>query len=188
MPLVLILLMGLFAACSPSLESRVKKFEDAINSGNVSDVMLFYSNVVTVEVGGVSTPMDAVELRQLAEWDSIVHTHVHFTITGMSKDTVTCIKSESNEWYGAFGIDTVYFDPWVFTFEDGLIRSMRSTLTPESQSQMTGAFEKFYAWAYQNRPRKLKELMPEGKPIYGPTSAQKWMELLKEWREDTGGH
>ncbi len=185
--LVLILVLALFAACSPSLESRIEKFEAAINSGNVSDVMLFYSDVVTVEVGGVSTPMDDVELRQLAEWDSIVHTHVHFTIKGVSRDTVTCIKTESNDWYRAFGIDTVYFDPWVFIFEDDLIRGMKSTLTQESTQRMAGAFREFYTWAYENRPRKLKELMPEGKPIYGPGSAKKWMELLKEWHEDNTG-
>ncbi|NIP41937.1 MAG: hypothetical protein GWO41_16630 [candidate division Zixibacteria bacterium] len=185
--LSIIFLLTLVLSCGKGLEGKIKAYEDAINSHDVEAVLAFYAEPVTIEMGRVSSPLTETELRPLAEWDSIVNTEVSFTVKETRGDTVYCTKTETNDWYKAFTIDTLYFDPWIAVFEDGKIRQITYVHTPESIRRMAEAYKSFYDWAYEERPIKLKELMPEGQPIRGVTSAKKWMEILTEWREETGG-
>ena len=183
----ILILLVLTVSCGDGPEAKIKAFEEAINSHDVDAVLAFYTEPVTIEMGRTSRPLTETELRPLAEWDSIVNTQVSFTVKETRGDTVFCSKTETNDWYKAFTIDTIYFDPWIAVFEEGKIRQITYIHTRESIRKMAEAYKGFYDWAYEERPIKLKELMPEGQPIRGVTSAKKWMEILAEWREETGG-
>ncbi len=180
---IFIILIVLLQACSSEKANVVKEFEDALNRHDIQEILTYYDRDVTIVMGGVSQNVDREQMQPLAEWDKVVDSYVRFDIREVSGDTVKCTKTETNEWYRLFGIDSVYFETWDFIIEEGKITKMMTRLTMRSQAQMGMAMGNFMKWLRQDNPELVEELIPKGQPQFGAESAQRWMDLLRQWRE-----
>jgi len=181
--ILLVICVTAILACSSENKDFVKSFEDAINSHDVDRVMSFYSTEVSIMMSGVANSLFREEMRPMAEWDAAVNTQVHFRVVNISGDTITCIKEEQNDWFRLFEIDTIFFDPWQIVVENGKITAMMSELTRRSAMAMQRGMNTFMNWASIKHPQELLALMPDGEFTYGADAANKWLELVREWRE-----
>ena len=181
--ILLVICVTAILTCSSENKDFVKSFEDAINSHDVDRVMSFYDREVAIVMNGVPNSLFHDEIRPMAEWDAAVNTQVHFRVVNISGDTITCIKEEQSEWFRLFDIDTVFFDPWQFVVENGKITAMMSELTRGSTMAMQKGMKAFMNWASIKHPQELTALMPEGEFTKGADAANKWLELVRKWRE-----
>jgi len=182
----LLVLSFAIVSCGSGHKEFVSKFEAAVNSHNVEDVLSFYDRDVTVNMGRQSTNIDREDMRPLAEWDSIVNTRIRLDIIRENGDSIIGRKIEKSEWFRLYGLDSVIFDPWIVLVEDDVITTIFSQLTIESATRMSQASTSVQEWAMQERRKDLNELMPEGSFRYGTEAAIRWLKLLREWRKATG--
>jgi hypothetical protein len=181
--ILLVICLTAILACSSEKKDLVNSFEEAINCHDVDLVMSFYDREVSIVMSGVTNTLFHDEMRPMAEWDAAMNTKVHFRVVDIKGDTVNCVKEEQSDWFRLFDIDTVLFDPWQFIIEKGKITAMSSKLSGKSALAMQYGMKAFTNWASIKHPKELEALMPEGVFTFGTDAANRWLELVREWRE-----
>lgn len=181
----LLLFFVMTLGCAPKPASRLKAYQEALNSHDVDRVMSFYAEDIRFEVIGGHVKKGKENLRGWAEWDAAVNCHLTFTDLVVRGDTVTCKAIEQNDWYRLAGIEKVYYGSNTIIFRDELITKIKAELTEESARAIGEAFQSITEWASQERSQQLAELMPEGKIVYSAETAKGWLALLRERQEET---
>jgi hypothetical protein len=124
------------------------------------------------------------DLRGGAEWDSVINSRFYFSGFRMAGDTVFCKCTEENGISKLQGIEKEYFDPVMFIFRDEKIKYTKWEMTPESQQINKIAYGTVVEWASLKRPEQLAELMPDGKFVLSAVTANGWLALTREWRDN----
>ncbi len=169
--------------CSPTLENRVKTYEQAHNKHDVEKVMSLYTNDITFEIVGTWKKAGNKEVRELAEWDAATNSHMIISDIKVIEDTVTFKLKEGNDWFRLAGIEFMYYEPCKMKFQDGLIKEIKAEVTQESIMAFKEVWPSIYQWMSEERNEELSELISEGEFVYNSENAQKWLSLLKEWQE-----
>lgn len=173
-------------SCAPDLAERVRDYQAACNAHDIEKLMSFYSDDIRFEIVGVWVKQGRQAVRELAEWDKATSLRMEISDVSISRDTVTFKLVERNDWWTLAGIGAVCYEPCVIAFGNGLIVEVRATMTQESLDAYARVWPSIVAWAKQHRLEELKELLPDGRFIYGREPALKWLALLREWRSAEG--
>lgn len=182
---VVVSLMIMFLSCAPDLAARVNAYAQAYNSHDVEKIMSFYSDDIRFEAVGFFVKEGKEDVQNLTEYDAAVNIHMTISNIKVRGDTATFTLIESNDWFRLAGIEELIYEPNRVVFQDGLIKEIRAEITPESAKTVGKAWQTIMQWASRERSEALAELMPGGKFMYTAESAQKWLKLLKDWREAT---
>ncbi len=181
--LIILLLVGNILGCSPTLENRVKTYEQAHNKHDIEKVMSLYTNDITFEIVGTWKRAGNKQVRELAEWDAATNSHMIISDIKVIEDTVTFKLKEGNDWFRLAGIEFMYYEPCKMIFQDGLIKEIKAEGTQESIMAFKEVWPSIYQWMSEERNEELSELISEGEFVYNSENAQKWLSLLKEWQE-----
>jgi limonene-1,2-epoxide hydrolase len=156
----------------------------AYNSHDAEAIRALYAEDATVDMPGFLSIGGEEEILALMDYDLALN--IQLLITGMREveDTVTCTLTEMNDWLRAAGIGEARYSA-TFRFEGGRVKSIRAEAQPESARSILSVLEAFAGWAGEERPEEFRELIPEGKFDYNRDTAEKFVALLKEWREAT---
>jgi ketosteroid isomerase-like protein len=182
--LCLPLLVAGLGGCGPGLDDRVRAYEEAYNSHDVARVMALYGDDATFDVVGQFLLRGKGEIQDLAEYDVALNIHMAFSDCASQGDTLVCRLAETNEWFKLAGIElTVYSVNFVFS--DGLIKLLRAEPSSETNEAMRQVVGPLVQWASQERPERLRTMMPEGRFVYNAENAGKSLALLQEWQHAT---
>jgi hypothetical protein len=176
------LLVAVLLSCSPKPVDLVKLYELAYNNHDLGELLPLFAEDATFELTGQFTLKGKEDIRRMAEYDFALH--IHMTIDNLIPkcDTVLCEVIEMNDWLEAAGIDEAFYTGR-FVFEDGLIKHIKGSPTPETDKAFQEVLVPLMEWASKERPEQLAEMMPEGKFVYNAQNAEKSLALLREWRE-----
>lgn len=180
--LLIILLNVILLSCSPTLENRVKTYEQAHNNHDIEKVMSLYSSDIRFEIVGTWIKVGKEQVRDIAEWDAATNSHMIITDIKVNEDTVTFKLKEGNDWFRLAGIEFMYYEPCKMVFEDGLMKEFTAEATQESIMAFQEIWPSIYQWISEERNEELSELISEGEFVYNFENAKKWLSLLKEWR------
>jgi len=157
----------------------------AYNSHDVEKLMSFYTDDIRFEVVGFFVKEGKEDIRKLTEYDAAVNVHMSISNIKVSGDTVTFTLIESNDWFRLAGVEELIYEPNRIVFHGGLIKEIKTEITPESAKAAGEAWQAIMQWASKERSEELADLMPGGEFIYSAESARKWLALLRQWREVT---
>ncbi len=161
-------------------ERRVRAYESAANEHDVDTVMSLYHEDIRFQAVGAFEKTGKEELRNLAEYDSVVNTHLVFSDLAVSGDTVRCRVKERNDWFLLAGVEEVEYDEARLIFRDGSIAEIAAKPSDESARAIGEVLGAIVGWASENRSGDLAQLMPAGVFVYTAESAEKWLSLLHE--------
>ena len=181
--LFILLSVGNILSCSPTLENRVKTYEQAHNKHDIEKVMSLYTTDITFEIVGTWKKAGKEQVSELAEWDAATNSHMVISDIKVIKDTVTFKLKEANDWFRLAGIEFMYYEPCTMVFFDGLIKELKAEVTQESILAFQEVWPSIYQWISEERNEELSKLISEGEFVYNSENAKKWLSLLNEWRE-----
>lgn len=184
-PLFFAICIFMVLSCSINLEERVRAYEQAYNRHDFNGIMSFYADDAQFTVVGAFNKTGIEQIRTITEWDTTVKVHMSISNIAVQGDTVTFKLVESNEWWRLAGIDTVTYYPCTIIFSNGLIKSIKAEATKESLAAINKVLPGIFSWVAKVRSEEYAEVMPGGEFIYTAESAEKWLELLKDWRAAT---
>lgn len=166
---------------------RMRDFIEASNDHDIERVLSFYTRDIRFEIVNAWVKQGLDDIRDLAEWDAETHGRMSVTDIHGRMNIIQCHLIETNDWFALAGIGDVHYEPCLFVFRDTLIREIRAEMTGESRQRYLRSWQGIIEWTTANRSKILLELMPGGKFRYGRERARKWIGLLQEWRDATGG-
>lgn len=179
--LYLLFLFLLTTSCTSKLDSPVKAYQEAHNSGDVEKELSFFAEDVKYGVVGHWSIKGKEKLRKLVEIDAALNSHIDVTGLKVEGDIVTCKIKEQNDWLKLAKIGALYYEYSEFIFEEGLIKEVRLKFTQKSFKALQEFQATFERWASKNRSQELAELKDPGMPIKESVGLR--LRLLREWRE-----
>jgi len=123
------------------------------------------------------------EIRNQEEFDAELNSHLTLMDMEINGEFIKCKVSEQSDYYITAGINEVYYDTYIVRFHEGLIQEIKVVLSEESVKVINDIFQSFSAWIAEEKSEEMSQLVSEGNIIYTAESAQKWLALLREWRE-----
>jgi hypothetical protein len=126
------------------------------------------------------------ELRNLAEYNSIIHSKFVYSNLTDYKDTVTCQLTENNEWLAALGITSIAYDYAKFVVRHKYIWDIIMKMNDQSIDEISSKTEPLIDWASNNKPDVLNDIMPGGEFIYNKVTAEMWLKLVQEYNAAKG--
>ena len=173
----------LTTSCTPKLEEQFTAYQEARNGGKVEKLLSLCTEDVKYEVVGKRTTEGKVEFRKFVEMDAALNSRLTFTDVKVSGNKVTCSVEERSDWLEVAGIDALNYEYYEFTFEKGLIKTVRTKHTEESAKALRDFGASFGKWTAENRQEELVALRREG-PV-NTSNVDKWLSLMREWQEAT---
>ena len=173
----------MFSCAKQDLGVLVKNYEQAYNSHDLEKIMSFYADDIKFEVVDVVELSGKVEVKGLIEFEITLNNQLMFENIKVRGDSAICDLTENNDWLKAMDIEAAHYSPTIFIFKDGLIQQIKATEIPETMDAKSSAVKAIMEWASENKPEKLKEMMPEGKFVYNATNAKEIIDLIDEWKE-----
>lgn len=185
--LIFVVLVAVFTGAAVAQEedlmSLLRVWEAAANRHDLDAMEAMFAADAEFELVGQVTLVGKEQIRSIHDYDAGLNTRLDNHDCVVEGNTVTCQVTEHNDWLDAAGISEVHYTSAVYTFEDGLIKRIEATLSPESGQAIGQALQAFDAWATENRPEEYAKLFnPEGRFIYSRESGVRVVGLLKEWR------
>jgi hypothetical protein len=181
--LYFLFLLLLTTSCSPKLDEKITAYQEAHNSGDIEKEMSFFAEEIKYEVVGRWKVTDKEHLKQLAETDVALNSHLIFTDIKSSKNKVTCKVEEQNDLLKTFGIDKLNYEFREFIFVDGLIKEVKTQPTQEGADALRDSYGAFGTWASENRKEEFDELRSEA--VITKDNVGKWLALMRQWREES---
>ncbi len=182
--MVMVILLTTFVGCQrQDLLNKVKTYVDAANRHDLEAIDAMLTDDVVFEMNGTSIALGKEQLRIVHDNDAGFNTELELTDCKEKGNTVTCKITERNDYVIAAGINEINYTSGVFTFKNGLIQKISTTMSPESVRAGKEFDKGFIAWVKQNRSEKLSKLMtPAGKFKWGRESAKIMVNLVKEYQ------
>jgi ketosteroid isomerase-like protein len=186
----------------------VEAYQDAVNRGDLEAIMALFAEDavltmtnVPVLIAGEQVPlwigpelrapflvvnMDALvgkaQIRAYHDYSVGIDTELQVDNCTVTEGTVACTAIETDDWLSAAGLAPSVYTSAVFTVEDGLIREVRVTLSPESAQATTQTLWAFGFWVMENSPDEFARLFtPDGKYIHSCTCGELAVRLAQGW-------
>lgn len=172
------LILGAALGCQGGPRDLIRRYQRAINAGDVTAVASLYAPNITYEMVGAWLKSGPVEVRALADWDRVLQTELRITGCIPSGTRWVCQAAESNRWLKAAGIARLRYQV-EFVIEDQQIHQVRATMEPTDARRLERFLGRMKRWLEKNRPEMLKLLLPGGKLRHGEQPANLWIGLLR---------
>lgn len=170
----------LTTSCAPSLKSRIKAMQKAVNHGDVDESVSFYTEDAKFLINGRPMIEGRPAIRKSNEQEAILNMHVTSTDCRESRNTVTCKVKWTNDWLRATGVDSAYYENVTYTFENDLIKEIDAKPAQKTEKLMQEFQNGFPTWASEKHPQEWATLRDEG---ITTDNVGRWLALVREWRE-----
>lgn len=181
---MLFALVAIMAACSSRM-SNEEVLQEYLNRHNAHDIdatlELFHEDARIILPD--QPPMN--EIRKMEAWDAAISSNLYYENWEVDEDTIFVGRIvEKNNWFRRAGISQIEYQPGTrFVFRDGKILEIRTAgMTEESQAALEEMFRAFMQWAFENRPNRVRKLMPNNEFSFSVDNAEEWFLLLDEWQ------
>jgi len=171
--LCLLFLPLLTTSCASPLVDKVKAFQESHNRLDVEKLLELSTDDVKQEGSGG---------YQWIMQEALLNSRIFLTDIKVDGDVVTCKAKQQDDWYKIAGINAVYYESFQLTFKDGLIKDIESKYTQESTDAIHAFRATFHKWTVEKLGKEGIELRRRNVTI---ENVDKWMTLLREWREET---
>ena len=176
----------LFLNCYPSKKDMVMKYFDAVNKHEPGAELSLLSDNITYSVVESFTLRGKDELRNLAEYNSIIHSKFVYSNLTEYEDTVICQVTENNDWLAALGITSVAYEYAKFVVRHKYIWDIIIKMNDKSIDEISSKTEPLIDWASNNKPDVLNDIRPDGEFIYNKVTAEMWLQLVREYNASKG--
>jgi exosome complex RNA-binding protein Csl4 len=176
----------LYLNCSPSKKDMVMKYFNAVNKHEPGTELLLLSDNITYSVIESFTLRGKDELRNLAEYDSTIHSELVYSNLTEAGDTVICQVTEKNDRLAALDITSVAYDYVKFVVRHKHIWDIIMKMNDKSINEISSKTEPLIDWASNNKADVLNDIMPGGEFIYNKVTAEMWLQLLQKYNESRG--
>lgn len=120
-----------------------------------------------------------------AAWDEVFRSRSAVRDVKVDGSMVRTRVEEMNDWYRLIErAPSVYFVSYWFD-EDGRIAETLIHADPDAP-EGEDRLADFRAWADAKHPGAVEALMPQGEIVPSRANAERWTELLLEWRASSG--
>lgn len=161
----------------------VLAYQEAHNAHNVEQAMSYFAPNVRFEMAGLWVREGAEEIKAMEEWDAVVVGKIAFGDAKVRGGRFECKAKETNAWFDVVGIEAVYYESYRFEFQNGLISRIRAKISPKGEMAIDKVINRIMRWALEARPDEIEDIIPRGQFNYGNEQAERWMVLVKEWKQ-----
>lgn len=169
-------------SCAPSLRSRIKAMQEAVNRGDVDASASFYAEDARFLINGKPRIEGREAIRKSNEQEAALNMHITSTDCRQSGNAVTCKVKMTNDWLRAAGVSATYYENVRYTFENDLIKEIDARPAQETEKLMQEFQRDFPTWASEKRPQEWAQLREEG---ITTENVGRWLALVRQWREET---
>jgi len=173
----------LILACGQKPADIVTAYEEAVNAGDIDQVMSLYAGQAHFRVPGLFDLQGPEALRGLAHYDRVLNTVLEFSNMEVRGDTVFCQAKETNDWIETADIGEFYYEG-IIVVRRGRIEAIEASFTPETDRAFRRVMMPLMEWARAERPGELAEMMPQGEFLYNAENAKKNLSLLREFKQN----
>lgn len=120
----------------------------------------------------------------LLQWDSVLGTRLDMSGFTELGDTVFVERgSEQNRFFRGLGLERVEYQAGIkFVFAGDRIAGIYPTgFTEPTMENFMPRMQAFMAWASEYRKNDLEQLLADGRFVYTPEAALRWLDLLAAW-------
>jgi ketosteroid isomerase-like protein len=160
----------------------VEAFQEAYNGHDLDRLMALYAANASFEVLEAFSLRGKEELRDLAEHDFVLNVQMSCSQFDDRGDSVMCHLTETNDWLRTAGVARARYAA-IFVVQGGRITSVRAEPDPATVQAYQTVSIPLLAWANQESPELVKEMMPEGQFLYNAENAKHFLSLLREWKQ-----
>ena len=120
------------------------------------------------------------------EYDAGIENNIEYSNVVVRGDTVEFELIETNEISKTFGMNEVRQFPR-FIFKDGLVHRKELWKRSTDKRELSRRVKPFHGWIRKKLPGVMKTFFnSEKKFIHSRETGQLYLQLLREWREETG--
>jgi hypothetical protein len=118
-----------------------------------------------------------------ANWDDELRSRKEIVEWKEGPDSASVVMRETNDYFRLLERGWVTNEVTYYFDDSGRIEGL---LIRGLGERPPGRTEEFLSWAAENEPEELEALMPDGEVDPSGDHPQRFRELLRRWREDTG--
>lgn len=166
-------------------QELIQRYISLHKAGKVDSLLLMHTEDTQFIFPGENPITGKRALRQLLEWDSVLHAELEMEGIFQKGDTIfvdTIV--ERSRFFKAMGISEIYYQSGTkIVLKNGLIsQTYPAKFHQKSIEKISEQFSKVKQWLERNQPDLLNHLMPEGKIIQNAQTAKIWLEVLEKWQ------
>jgi hypothetical protein len=176
-------LIVLILACAQKPADIVTAYEEAVNAGDIDQVMSLYADQVHFRVPGMVDLQGVEAMRGLAQYHHELHTTLEFSQLEARGDTVFVEARETNDWIETADIGEFYYQT-VIVVRRGRIEAIEAVFTPETDHAFRRVMGPLMEWARAERSDQLAGIMPQGEFLYNAENARKYLSLLRDYKQN----
>ncbi len=184
--LILALLVMFGCSKSPSPEQVVRNYIEAQKNHQIDLSLQYFDEETAFMLPGEITTLTGMEnIRQMAQYDSVMNTRLHIESLRVDGNTVTCRVTETNRWLDIAGLPPLQYDSTLFYVFGGKIRKIVAFPADSSLRALSDATDHFIRWLAQTHPREATALLSGDGFSYNTANAETLLKFLSEWRDST---
>ncbi len=161
----------------------VLAYQEAHNAHDVEKALSFFTDDIRYGMTGVWVKQGIDEVRGLETWDAALNSHMNYQVLKVQQSRLNCAATETNDWLKLVGVNEIEYTSIKFEFKGEKIQHIRAQLAGKSEWAIDQAVNDVLRWALEAYPAEVKGLIPRNNFIHGVGQAQRWLDLLKEWKE-----
>jgi len=166
------------------LKCKVKGLVGAMRAGDVDRSMSFLAEDFELRDVAGDQRIDHEAMPEVLRWNAALNSKLTFSDLEWEGDTVRGLFTETNDLLDLLGIESRRFKI-EFQFSGDLIRQQVLDVMPSDGPSMEKALEPFLEWASASRADDLQTIYPDGRWVYRASTADRWIELVRDWRADS---
>jgi len=185
-----LVLAGLACSDAQRLDQLTRQYFEQHNRHDLSSELAFYAEDAVFEMPGWPPLRGKDALRDQFAFDSVLNSEIIVGGIRVLGDTVFIDSlTERNDFFRLLGISEVRYLPGTrLIFDGGQIEKVQSAqIRPEDMQATSENIEQVLEWLRVPHPELSSEIESGALFQYNAETANRWLQLLREWRGAAGG-
>ncbi len=158
-------------------------FITAKNRRDVSGVLSFYAEDISGKLAGIWQRDGKKSMQGITEWEAAMNPTYKVSHTMILKGRVRCRLTESNEWLRRMGVESIVYEPFLITVDDGQITAINAEFAIDSFKKYQHAWTAVAEWIEEKHPEQFAVLFDRRGFEYNGATARQWLDLTKKYEE-----
>jgi hypothetical protein len=176
-------LMLLIISCTSQTRKDFDTYVTYYNNHDFKQRMTLYSDTAKFELINGWLKIGKEKIGKYEEFMDAVESTISASDVKIEGDTLYCTLTERDKFRELLGVDKLVYQTR-YIFRNGLITEVVYSLTPESGLLLSSASKPFTQWVSENHTNDWDTLVNKDGFLYNKETAQKWLTLAQEWREE----
>lgn len=187
-PVLLILFAFLTANCERRMEahSLMDTYARLHSAGDIVELLSMHTLDAEFLIPGQTPIRGVAALNELFAWDSVLESSLNFEGIREIGDTIFIERVvEKNLFFSNLGIPAIHYLPGTrFVRNQNRISGVYpAPFDTASEARVVEVFGRILPWLSANRPDDFRRLLPDGKFQYDAGRAERWLEIIREWKD-----